>query len=573
MTRNRFSQATVLSLASLALFTACGGSSKSNPTSPASAPQGGVDLMVVDAPSDAWSSVKVVLQKVALVPQGGGTPVVIYDQSTAASPVSLDLVQLDDLGNLITSAQVPAGTYTKVMVQIDPASVSLTDNQTPSHTYTVAGGNVKVVGLPGFMVDLGAPLVVTAGQTSQVQLDFDLAHPLFILDRPGQGPGGTDLYLLNFERCVRHKPIPTLAGFLLRHLRGQVTAETSTSLTVATEHRGTRTLDVDTSTGTLFYDLDQTPVAGVASTTVPASLTTGKYLRASARFQGNGKLTLVRVWYSADATKLRQCSPEGHVVAVDTTANTMKVLWNPAGPDTPPVLTTVTVDSGTQFLFHGGATPIGTGTAFLANVAPGFKVQLSVNNPSALVATQVDIERAVYEGTLALAGGNTGLTYTNPRYSRSADFAASGFSWWNFTYPTAANASSAGLVSLLSAIPANSARGASGLTWNGGASAWNAQNAILLPVVQKGQITGALSGSTFTFTPTGGSAESVSLSSTAGAATLVYQVNVQMGGMVTITPLDSSQWNATTFAAGTPARVFAVPTASGFQAYVVTLGI
>ncbi len=572
MTRARFSQATVLSLASLALFTACGGSSTKTSAS-TTAPTGGVDFLVVDAPSDTWSSVKVVLQKVALVPQGGGTPVVIYDQSSAASPVSLDLVQLDDLGNLITSATVPAGTYGKVLVQIDPASVSLTDNQTPSHTYTAAGGNVKVVGLPGFLVDLSAPLVVTAGQSTQVQMDFDLGHPLFIMDRPGQGPGGSDLFLMNFERCVRHKPIPTLAGFLLRHLRGQVTAATGTSLTVATEHKGTRTLDVDTATGTLFYDLDQATVTGVPSTSVPASLTAGKYLRASARFQGNGKLTLVRVWYSADASKLRKCSPEGHVVAVDTTAGTMKVLWNPAGPDTPPVVTTVHVDAGTQYLFHGSATPIGTGTAFLGNVAPGFKVQLTVNDPTALVASQVDIERAVYEGTLALAGGNTGLTFTNPLYTKGADFAASGFTWWNFTYPTAANTGSAGLVSLLSGLPANSARGASGLTWNAGGAAWNAQNAILLPVVQKGQITGALSGSTFTFTPTGGSAETVTLSSTAGAATLVYQVATQPGGIVTITPLDSSQWNATTFAAGTTARLFAVPTASGFQAYVVTLGI
>lgn len=569
MTRNRFPQAPVLGLASLLLLTACGGS-KSDAAG--GAPQGGVDVLVVDAPSDTWASVKVVLQKVALVPQGGGTPVVIYDQSTAPSPVSLDLVQLDDLGALLTSAQVPVGTYTKVLVQVDPASVSLTDNQTPSHTSTVADGTVKVVGLPGFLVNLGSPLVVTEGQTTPVQLDFDLGHPLFILDRPGQGPGGADLFLVNFERCVRHKPIPSLAGLLLRHLRGQVTGATATTLTVATEARGTRNLDVDTATGTLFYDLDQSPVTPVAATAVPANLGAGKFLRASARFQGNGKLTLVRVWYSADAAKLRRCSPEGHVVAVDTGANTLKVRWNPAGPDTPPVVATVAVDAGTQYLFHGSAAPIGTGTAFLAQVAPGFKVQLTVHDPAAPVAAQVDIERAVYEGTLALTSGDAGLRYTRPAATRSADFAASGFTWWNFTYPAAAQAGPAGLVSLLAGLPADSARGASGLTWNAGSGAWNAQNVILLPTIQKGQITGALSGSTFTFTPTGGSAGTVSLSSAPGAATLVYQVTVQ-GGIVTVTPLDSTQWNATTFAAGTPARVFGVPTASGTQAYVVTLGI
>ncbi len=570
MTRFRFGTATAFAVASLTLFTACGGNSTSDSTKAAT---GQVDFFVADAPSDTWSAINVVLQKVALVPQGGGTPVVVYDQSTAGTPTSLNLVQLDSLADLLTSAKVPAGTYTKVLVQIDPASVSLTDNQNPSHTYDVAGGNVKVVGLPGFPVDLSAPLVVTEGGTSQVQLDFDLGHPLFILDRPGMGPSGSDLYLVNFERCVRHRPIPFLGGFLLRHLRGQVSAVASASLTVDTEHRGQKTVEVDATNGSLFYDLDQPPVTPVVSTTVPASLTAAKYVRIASRFQGAGKLTAVRVWYTSDKLKLHRFSPEGHVVAVDTTANTLKVLWNPAGDGTPLALTTVNVGSGTSFFFHGGATAIGTGTAFLGNVAPGFKVQMTVADPSAasLTATTVDIERAHYEGTLALAGGNTGLTYTNPKYSKSADFAAANFTWWNFTYPTLANTGSAGLVSLLSGLPANTARGASGLTWNAGTSAWNAQDAILLPIAQRGQITSSLSGNTFGFTPTGGSAENVDLSSTAGSATLVYQVTNQ-GGIITITPLDSTQWSAACVA-GTTARIFAVPTAGNLKAYVVTLGI
>jgi hypothetical protein len=569
MNRFRFGTATAFAVASITLFTACGG----NKTEGTQVATGQVDFLVSDAPADSWSAINVVLQKVALIPQGGGAPVVAYDQSTAGSPTSLNLVHLDDLADLLTSASVPAGTYTKVLVQIDPASVSLTDSQTPSHTYDVASGTVKVVGLPGFLVDLSAPLVVTAGQTTQVDLDFDLGHPLFILDRPGMGPGGADLYLVNFERCVRHRPRPTLAGFLLRHLRGQVSAVSATSLTVDTEHRGRKAVAVDTTNGSLFYDLDQSPITPVPSTTVPAGLTAGKYVRIASRFQGAGQLTAVRVWYTADKAKLHRFSPEGHVVAVDTVAHTMKVLWNPAGPGTPLALTTVNVDGGTNFFFHGGASAIGTGTAFLGNVAPGFKVQMTVADPAAatLTAASVDIQRAHYEGTLALAGGNTGLTFTNPRYSRTADFAASNFTWWNFTYPTLANTGSAGLVSVLTPLAPDTARGASGLTWNAATSAWNAQNAILLPIAQKGQITGALSGNTFGFTPTGGSAESVDLSSTLGSATLVFQVTNQ-GGIITVTPLASGQW-AAAFTVGTPARIFAVPTAGNLRAYVVTLGI
>jgi hypothetical protein len=573
MTRFRFSpRATAFAVASLTTltFVACGGNGGSASTS--ATPTGQVDFLVSDAPADSWSAINVVIRKVALVPQGGGTPVVAYDQTTASSPASLNLVQLDDLADLLTSASIPAGTYTKVLVQIDPASVSLTDSQTPSHTYDVASGTVKVVGLPDFLVDLSAPLVVAEGQTTQVDLDFDLGHPLFILDRPGMGPAGADLFLVNFERCVRHRPRP-IANFLLRHLRGQVNTTSATAITVDTEHKGQKVVDVDATNGTLFYDLDQTPVTPVTSTSVPAGVTTGKFVRIASRFQGAGKLTAVRVWYSVDRTKLHRFSPEGHVVAVDTVAHTMKVLWNPAGPNSPLALTTVNVDAGTTFFFQGGATAIGTGTGFLANVTPGFKVQMTVTDPTAaaLTAASVDIERAHYEGTLALSGGNTGLTFTNARYTKGADFAASNFTWWNFTYPTLANTGSAGLVSVLSPLAPNTARGASGLTWNAGAGTWNAQNAILLPTVQKGQITSSLSGSTFGFTPTGGSAESVDLSSTLGSATLVYQVTNQ-GGIITVAPVASANWG-TAFTAGTTARIFAVPTAGNLKAYVVTLGI
>lgn len=571
---NRFRlSATAFAVASLSTltFVACGG--KGDSATSTQTPTGQVDFLVSDAPADSWSAIQVVIRKVALVPQGGGTPVVAYDQTTASSPASLNLVQLDDLADLLTSASIPVGTYTKVLVQIDPASVSLTDNQTPSHTYDVASGTVKVVGMPGFMVDLSAPLVVVEGQTTQVDLDFDLGHPMFILDRPGMGPAGADLFLVNFERCVRHRPRPALSAFLLRHLRGQVAAVSPSAMTVDTEHRGQKTVDVDATHGSLFYDLDQAPITPVTSTSVPASLTAGKYVRIASRFQGAGQLTAVRVWYSTDKAKLHRFSPEGHVVAVDTVTNTMKVLWNPAGPNTPLALTTVNVDAGTSFFFHGGATAIGTGTAFLGNVAPGFKVQMTVTDPAAatLTAASVDIERAHYEGTLALSGGNTGLTFTNARYTKSADFAGTGFTWWNFTYPTLANSDSAGLVSVLSPLAPNTARGASGLTWNAGAGAWIAQNAILLPITQKGQITSALSGSTFGFTPTGGSAESVDLSTTLGSATLVYQITNQ-GGVITVTPLASGAW-AAAFTAGTPARIFAVPTAGNLKAYVVTLGI
>jgi hypothetical protein len=559
-------------LTSLTLSLACGGGSSSSSSTAAQTPQGRVDLVVSDAPAPAWSSVDVVIQKVALRPVGGGAPVVIYDQTNAASPAHLNLVDLDELGQLITGATVPAGSYDKVFVQIDPNSVALTDSANPPSTYTVAGGNVKVVGLTGFDVALNAPLVVDANGSNAVDLDFDLGHPLFIVDRPNGAPSGangTTLYLVNFERCVRHRPHPSLASFLLRDLRGSVAAQTATTLTLATEHKGERTVGVDTTNGTIFYDLDAVPVTKSVATVVPTGLTNGKFVRLTARYQGSGQLTAVRVWYSTDPAKLRRFSPEGHVLAVDTAANTLKVIWNPVDGG-PRALTTVSVDAGTNFFWHGGS-PIATGTAFLANVQPGFKVQMTVADPAAAtpVATNVDIERAVYAGTLGLAGGNTGLTYANAIYGAASPVSANfgtPFAWWNFTYPTLANTGSSSLVALLSGLT-TPARGASTLSWNGTSSAWEANTCVLMPISQAGQITTGYSGGAMGFTPAGGSAETVTLSSTPGSACLVYQVQIQ-SGVVTVSPVDPMAWNMA-LAVGTNARIFAVPTDSGLKAYVV----
>lgn len=576
MRSNRFTPTTFLTgltaLASLALGTACGGGSSSSSSTPAQTPQGQVDVVVSDAPATAWSSVDVVIQKIALRPVGGGAPVVVYDQTAAASPAHVNLADLDELGQLLTGASVPVGSYDKVFVQIDPNSVALTDSANPPSTYTVAGGNVKVVGLSGFDVALNAPLVVDANGSNAVDLDFDLGHPLFIVDRPNGAPSGTNgttLYLVNFERCVRHRPHPSLASFLLRDLRGSVTAQTATSLTLATEHKGDRTVSVDTTNGTIFYDLDAVPVTKSIATVVPTGLTNGKFVRLTARYQGSGQLTAVRVWYTTDPTKLRRFSPEGHVVAVDPVGNTLKVIWSPVDGGAL-ALTTVSVDANTNFFWHGGSA-IATGTSFLSNLQPGFKVQMTVADPTAatLTATNVDIERAVYAGTLGLAGGNTGLTYANAIYGAASPVSANfgtPFAWWNFTYPTLANTNSSSLVTLLSGLT-TPARGASTLSWNSGSGAWDANTCVLMPIKQAGQISTGCSGGAMGFTPTGGSAETVTLSSTPGSACLVYQVQIQ-AGIVTVSPVDPMAWN-TVLATGTNARIFAVPTAGGLQAYVV----
>ena len=112
------------------------------------------------------------------------------------------------------------------------------------------------------------------------------------------------------------------------------------------------------------------------------------------------------------------------------------------------------------------------------------------------------------------------------------------------------------------------------------ASGWAANWTILSPIpVPLGAVAtpwaSVSTGGDFTMTVTGGaSAVTVNATSTAGSATLVYQVD-RTAGIVTISPVDITTpaglvTVAANLTATTPVKVYGVPTASGqLQAYVV----
>jgi hypothetical protein len=82
--------------------------------------------MLSDSSTEDWSLIGVKVLSIALVPQGGGSPVTVFTAPTP-TPV-LNLVQLDQLGEILGNVQVPPGTYTRVLVTIaaNPGDVQLT---------------------------------------------------------------------------------------------------------------------------------------------------------------------------------------------------------------------------------------------------------------------------------------------------------------------------------------------------------------------------------------------------------------------------------------------------------------
>ena len=270
-----------------ALIAACGGGgsggSSSAPLNPV-AQTGSVSMVVSDASSEDWATIGVKVLSIALVPQGGGSNVTVYTAPTMAP--TINLAQLDQIGEILGNASVPVGTYTAAVLEVsaNPGDVLLTVAADPEAGFmaapssTIAADQIQVQHTQGMApnltvpvkVNFESPLVVTAGQSNALDLEFDLAHPAFLVGHVPPGVGNT-LWAVNFDGPVRHRPLHDLTRLVLRHLYGDVTAIASDmgSITVTKEfpteppvtpETAVATTPMiacglaDATNGTIFYD-------------------------------------------------------------------------------------------------------------------------------------------------------------------------------------------------------------------------------------------------------------------------------------------------------------------------------
>jgi hypothetical protein len=635
----------VLGAASAALILClmgCSSGSSTNSNSGGSTQQqaGSLNLIVSDAPTDDWAVIGVKVLSISLTPQGGGSDVNVY---TAPSPApTINLLQLDQLNEILGNVSVPVGTYTAANITIsgNSSDILLTASSSPEAGFAAAPGStippsqIHVVNTQGsagsltvpVKLTLDSPLVVSTTQSNALDLEFDLAHPAFIVAHVPPSGGGTVMWAVNFKAACRHRPIHDLARLVLRHHYGTVTGVSTDNSTLTfdkdypvypptnpeTAVTTTFPLSVlaDSNNGTLYYDLDAKTNATLHDFSSIASSIVNKYIRVAARYQNDGTLVAVRLWASSSFNSV-WISPEGHVLHVQTGSNTLVVL-NELGVPVP-----LTVDANTRFFFRtpanaqSDATAIGQGPAFLSNVVRGFKVHASVVDPlaSPLVASTIDIEIARYDGTISNSN-LTNFTYTRTFFNTSDDYtttlpfissstangsdpqsgaAISGFKWWNFTYPTLIDSGSSaisdfdnatnGSVDFGGTVGLMTAAGETYATWNDPAAAntWAAPSAVLIPTtIPLGAAATSYNAGSFTVTVAGGTqAVPVSLSTTSGSATLVYQVD-WTNGILTISPVDittSGGQNTltTNLVAGTPVKVYGIPQTNGtIKCYVLS---
>jgi hypothetical protein len=609
-------------------------SSSSGGSAPAAVATGPVALSVSDASTEDWSVIGVRLQSVALRPSGGGTPVTVLT-SPSPAPV-VNLVQLDSLSDLLAGAQVPAGSYDHAILTFaaNPGDVTLTAAANPSLGFTgitagatVQAGDIQILNAAGSTgnrtvtatVKLVKPLVVAGGQRVNLDLEFLLGHPAFLVPH-FQTSGGATQWTVNFTGTLVHHPVPAPAQMVLRHIFGQVSQVASgagsftavrcfPTLPVASPETAVATyqtvqVSADGTNGTTFYDQDQGTHASLTDFSSIASSLPGRYVRAVTRFQPDGTLVAVRLWAGSSFNSV-WFSPEGHVGKVTLgSASTPYQFTVETGNGSP---VPVVVNNETQFFFRtpddaqADATPLAVGTGFMDQhlLARGFKVHVSVTDfqSSPLVAESVDIEAANYSGTISAASAS-GFTYTHDFAEGSDDYTVAlgyipasvangadgsgnpvtGFKWWNLTLAEQADTGSGAIGDFVNTVGGSvDFGGTAGVVsaWGistvipSAAGGWNARWSVLAPLrMPRGQVTTAFAasgtGGQFSMLVAGG-VNRVPVQVT--AATEVYQIDL-VGGVYTLVPVDLTttaglQALAANLGVNAPVIVYAVPQAGG----------
>jgi len=627
----RIAAATVL----ISTLAACGGGSSGSSSSMpvAVAASAKTPLLITDAPSDNWATVGVKVLTITLTQQGGGT-VSVFAPTT---PAMVNIAQLDQVEDLITGA-IPAGTYTGATITLaaNPGDVSLVVGSDPEAGFigtpgaTIPSSEIAISGATGatgsqtVAIDLTFKNAITvdSAQSTPVEIDFNLDHPAFEIT--SSVSGGTPMYMVSFSGGVvgeRHHAKVT--SIVLRHVYGAVAsvATDNTSLTINRERPvvpvvspetaittgETATILADATNGTLYYDLDQSPVtpSTIKDLSTVASTLPGRQVRVQVRYQENGSLVATRVFVSNTFANV-WISPEGHVLRVDATTGKL-VISDENGVPVP-----LTVDANTTFVLPNqpANTSLGTGPSFLSNIVRGFKVHVSVDPATPTLATIVEIETAAFSGRIQNASTSSfdisagyrnwhdNYTQTLPYISASTPNGTdgsgnpvSGFKFWEFAYPTLITASTStasavtpflaavgGSVGFGGSAPMLYARGLTHAVWGDTANpnGWAAPWVELLPThVRWAFVSNALSNNQFSIVvPGGAQAVTVDVDTTPGQATLVYEVD-RTGFMLSLTPEDittTAGFSALTqgLAVGAPVMITGIPQADGsFKAYTI----
>jgi len=473
-------------VAGLVFLSAC------NISSSSSGGTGRVNLLVTDAPSDDWQEVTVKVNSISLrkTDDQSWNSVWTADPNDPNSG-KLNLVDLSGVAQILSTTAIPAGSYDRLKLVIDtnPATMKLVDDAGT----TIDPANITVVDPSQkgeIRVIISPPMTVTDGGVANLQVDFDLAHPLSIIVQNGK-------VVINLQ--IRHKAVPrNLRDIQFARNIGNVTAlNGTTGFSMKTLEGADLTFGVDANT--IYVDVDANQPGDFTG------LVVDKGVLVASNMNSDGSLFARRVWYG-DIAKLPVFTPEGLVRRVGD--NWLKILNKNAQPTAGSGhycswdWDTVYVNDATTWTFHD-TIPLGTGTAVLLNIRRGFRVSVEFVDPNVMprVAKSINVQSAHDEGAIRSVSA-TGFTFGGWDYCNgwtsnvlptfgqhyTHEWAFSTitdhvFSWWFFGLPSGVSTSVQDFTDTV-----NQARGANlrvfarvELFWDQTNSRWVAENLVLAP--------------------------------------------------------------------------------------------
>jgi hypothetical protein len=449
----------------------------------ASGALGILNVLLTDGPTDDWQEVTVVLKSLSLHRQDGNS----WEDVWTADPAypdagTINLVDLSGVSTYLATATIPVGTYNrlKVVINTDPATMKLvTDDGTPSDP-----ANITVVDPSGkgeIKVDLSPAITVAEGSTTNVLVDFDLAHPLSIVNLDGK---------VVISLKVRHKALPRhLNSLQFARTIGDVTAAAAdgTSFTIKTLQEAEIKFNVNGNT--IYVDADANGPGNFAGL---LGLVNGGAALVASNMNSDGSLYARRVWYSTSIDKLPQFTPEGLVRRVgDTWLRLLKkeTETESTGDDHHHCdwdSETVFVNESTTWTFQGIS--MGTGTSVLRYIAKGFRVEVTFVDPAAYpkVAATINVHSAHAEGLVSHATLDN-FTFGWRDHTRTMVYSGvtdHTFGWWFYGLDSGR---SAVVQDFMDAV--DQARSANlwvfahaGLTWDHANTRWVVEDLILAPI-------------------------------------------------------------------------------------------
>jgi hypothetical protein len=471
-------------VAGLVFLSACGISSSSS-----AGGTGHMNVLVTDAASDDWQEVTVQVNSISLHKADDRSW-----QNVWTGPAALNLVDLSGVAQILGTASIPAGTYDslKLVISTDPTTMTLVDDA----GNTINPADISVVDPSGrgeIKVSISPAITVADGGTANLQVDFDLAHPLSIIVQNGK-------VVINLQ--IRHKAVPrNLRTIQFARNMGNVTsADTTNKSSFALTTLEGLDMTFGVNADTIYVDVDANGAGNFDGLAALVGVTDKGALVAS-NMNADGSLFARRVWYG-DLTKLPQFTPEGLVRRVGD--NWIKILNKNAQPAANNRYNcrwdsdVIYVNDATTWTFQD-TTSIGTGTGVLQYIRRGFRVSVVYVDANATpkVAASINVQSAHDEGAIRSVS-TTSFNFGGKDYGRcwyrgmtssySHEWLYSTvtdrvFSWWFYGLPSASSTTVQDFVDTVGQARAAHLRvfAWAELCWDQAANNWVAENVVLAP--------------------------------------------------------------------------------------------